>query len=44
MNDRITNGDIQIIHKSTLDMIADYFTKAIQGQHFRDLRRMLMNG
>eukprot|EP01041_Mallomonas_annulata_P006577 gene6577-13306_t len=40
MTNRINNCDLQVIHKST----SNYFDKAMQGQHFRDLRKMLMNG
>ena len=40
--DRVESGEIQIEHCPTGIMIADYFTKALQGVSFRKLRDMIM--
>ena len=43
VKDRIESGEIQIVYLPTEDMIADVFTKPMQGQKFLDLRAMLLN-
>jgi len=40
--DRIKNGNIEIVHCPTKQMIADYFTKALQGIPFHTFRRVMM--
>ena len=40
--DRVESGEIRIEHCPTGIMIADYFTKALQGATFRRLRDMIM--
>ena len=40
--DRVKSGEIRIEHCPTGIMIADYFTKALQGAQFRRLRDMIM--
>jgi len=39
----VDDGEIQIVHMPTDDMLADLLTKPLQGTKFRDLRRRLMN-
>jgi hypothetical protein len=43
VKDRIDSGDIQIVYLPTEDMVADIFTKPVQGQKFFNLRAMLLN-
>jgi hypothetical protein len=40
--DRVKSGEIQITHCPTGIMVADYFTKPLQGLLFRQLRNMIM--
>ena len=40
--DRIKNGEVSVQYCPTLDMIADYFTKALQGSLFRKLRDLIL--
>jgi hypothetical protein len=40
--DRVKSGEIRIEHCPTGIMIADYFTKALQGAQFRKMRDMIM--
>jgi len=42
VTDRIKNGNIEIVHCPTKQMIADYFTKALQGALFHLFRRVIM--
>jgi len=42
VTDRIKNGNIEIMHCPTKQMIADYFTKALQGALFHLFRRVIM--
>ena len=37
------SGDITLEHKGTEDMLADFFTKPLQGAKFRELRDRIMN-
>jgi len=39
----VDDGEIEIVHMPTDDMLADLLTKPLQGAKFRDLRRRLMN-
>ena len=43
IKDRIDKGEIVVEHLSTLQMIADYLTKALQGTAFREKRQLLLN-
>ena len=40
--DRIKKGKLSVKYCPTLDMIADYFTKPLQGSLFRKLRDLVM--
>jgi hypothetical protein len=40
--DRIKKGELSVEYCPTLDMIADYFTKPLQGSLFRKLRDLIM--
>ena len=40
--DRIMKGELSVKYCPTLDMIADYFTKPLQGSLFRKLRDLVM--
>ena len=40
--DRIKKGELSVQYCPTLDMIADYFTKPLQGSLFRKLRDLVM--
>ena len=42
MTDQIKNGNIEIVHCPTKQMIVDYFTKALQGALFHLFRRVIM--
>jgi Reverse transcriptase (RNA-dependent DNA polymerase) len=41
--DRVASGDLRIEHCPTEDMVADYFTKPLQGTPFYKLRDLVMN-
>lgn len=41
--DRIADGDLCVAYCPTLEMIADYFTKPLQGKLFIKLRDLIMN-
>ena len=41
--DRVANGDLRIEHCPTEDMVADFFTKPLQGALFYKLRDLIMN-
>jgi hypothetical protein len=43
VKDRVEMGDVKIVYKPTESMIADLLTKPLQGDHFKELRRMLLN-
>ena len=43
VKDRVESGDLRIEHCPTLDMLADYFTKPLQGALFYKLRDRIMN-
>ena len=42
IKDRIANGDISLIHCPTGLMIADFFTKPLQGHLFNKFRDIIM--
>ena len=42
IQDRIKKGDIQIEHCGTDKMIANYFTKPLQGRKFEYFRALIM--
>ena len=41
--DRIANGKLRIEFCPTDNMVADYFTKPLQGEKFRKFRKTIMN-
>jgi hypothetical protein len=43
IKDRVDFGDIQIVYTPTEDMIADIFTKPLQGDRFYKIRAILLN-
>jgi hypothetical protein len=42
MKDRNKAGEIEIVHCPSKEMIADFFTKPIQGKRFSELRSVIM--
>jgi hypothetical protein len=43
VTDRIANGEVSVEYCPTKEMIADYFTKPLQGALFKQLRDQIMN-
>jgi hypothetical protein len=43
IKDRIESGEIALKYMSTEDMVADYFSKPLQGALFRKLRAIILN-
>jgi len=43
VTDRINNNELRIEYCPTEDMVADFFTKPLQGSLFRKLRAIIMN-
>ena len=43
VTDRIASGDVSVAYCPTADMIADFFTKPLQGAPFRQFRDFIMN-
>ena len=43
MKDRIERGDVSLRFCPTEEMIADYFTKPLQGQKFIEFRKVILN-
>ena len=43
VKDRVESGEVHIEHCPTLDMLADYFTKPLQGALLYKLRDLIMN-
>ena len=43
IKDWVTTGDMELKHCSTTNILADYFTKTLQGELFRIFRADLMN-
>ena len=42
MKDRIENGEVSVSYFPTLSMLADFYTKAVQGGLFTKIRNVLM--
>ena len=42
IKDRVDQGDVKLVHKGTEEMVADYFTKPLQGEIFRKMRKHIM--
>jgi hypothetical protein len=42
IKDRITSNEIKLVHMGTDDMIADFYTKPLQGDLFRKMRDKIM--
>ena len=42
VKDRIDKGEIEVVYCPTEKMLADYFTKLLQGALFKKLRRVIM--
>jgi len=40
--DRVDQGDVKLVHRGTEEMVADYFTKPLQGEYFRKMRKHIM--
>ena len=40
--DRIDSGEIILVHMGTKDMIADFYTKPLQGELFKYMRDKIM--
>jgi hypothetical protein len=43
ITDRVKNGEMRIEYCPTGDMVADFFTKPLQGSLFRKLRGLILN-
>ena len=43
MTDKINNKELEIQYCPTDEMVADYFTKALQGKKFHHFRKIVMN-
>ena len=43
LSDRIANGELRVEFCPTDEMVADYFTKPLQGEKFRKFRKIIMN-
>ncbi len=43
VKDRMENGEVEIAHLPTELMVADFFTKPLQGELFRRLRAEVLN-
>ncbi len=43
VKDRVDSGEVKIVYKPTEDMLADFFTKPLQGLLFVRLRDAIMN-
>jgi hypothetical protein len=43
VTDRVQNGEVRIDYCPTGDMVADFFTKPLQGSLFRKLRGIILN-
>jgi len=43
VSDRIANGDVHVFYCPTKQMIADFFTKPLQGSAFTEFRDFIMN-
>ena len=43
MKEKLDNGEVKIKYLPTEDMVADIFTKPLQGPQFFELRKQLLN-
>ena len=43
LTDRISNKELSVVYCPTEEMIADYFSKPLQGQKFIKFRNMVLN-
>ena len=43
LTDRIKAGDFKVVYCPTNDMIADFFSKPLQGSKFRQMRKIILN-
>lgn len=43
VTDRISKGEILVEYSSTTEMLADFFTKPLQGHLFRKMHALVMN-
>ena len=43
LSDRIANGELRVEFCPTDEMVADFFTKPLQGAKFREFRKIIMN-
>ena len=43
VKDRVDNGEVEVQHCGTNDMIADFFTKPLQGAQFHKFRDEILN-
>lgn len=43
VKDRIESGEVKVVYLCTEDMVADYFTKPLQGELFKKFRAIIMN-
>jgi hypothetical protein len=43
IKDRIESGDVKVIYTQTEEMVADFFSKPLQGQLFEKFRDIIMN-
>jgi hypothetical protein len=41
--DRVKDGEVIINHEPTGEMVADFFTKPLQGASFSKFRKIIMN-
>jgi hypothetical protein len=42
IKDRIDNGDVKVVYTKAEDMVADFFTKPLQGHLFEKFRDIIM--
>ena len=42
IKDKVDAGDIEIVYCPTGDMLADYFTKPLQGNQFKAFRELIL--
>ena len=42
VKDRIEANEVKLVYKGTTDMLADFFTKPLQGELFRKMRDRIM--
>ena len=43
VKDRIEKGDIKIVYEKTEEMVADFFSKPLQGAQFEKFRAIILN-